>query len=68
VTLDPADPGSYQTDFNYSEEPAWRTQPSPTDYLDELGRNDRKTALPAWFANRMATADEAVRRTVRNAT
>ncbi len=55
VTLSPADPGSYQTEFNYDKEPEWLTEPTKTECLRETLSVRKLGTLPEWAHQRMGS-------------
>ncbi|WP_223941933.1 hypothetical protein [Arthrobacter sp. StoSoilB22] len=55
ITLNPADPGSYQTDFNYDKEPEWLTEPTKAACLSETRRIRKLGTLPGWAHQRMGS-------------
>ena len=56
VSLNPTDPGSYQTEFNYDKEPEWLTEPTKTECLSETRRIRKLGTLPEWALHRMGAA------------
>lgn len=55
VTLDAADPGSYQTEFNYDKEPEWLTEPTKTECLRETLSIRKLGTLPEWAQQRLGS-------------
>lgn len=57
IVLNPEEPGSYQTHFNYIQEPSWSVAPAAGEYVDEIQLMRQQGEIPEWFVRRMETAE-----------